>query len=80
MSGLGLGELVMSGPQARPSNDALLAAFAAAGVTSRPYAYALDVTGEGTLGLIEADPLAGTSARPVLEDGDWLRLQQICEG
>ncbi|RYH07917.1 hypothetical protein [Tropicimonas sp. IMCC6043] len=61
------------------AEDRLLARFAAAGVSSTPYAYALDVTGEATLPLIEADPMRGGGARkPVLEDGDWVALQGIC--
>ncbi|MCL3880934.1 hypothetical protein [Marivita sp. GX14005] len=60
------------------SNDMLLAAFETAELRSTPYAYALDVTGETTLPLIEADPMAGGGARPVLSDADWLRLQGIC--
>lgn len=58
---------------------ALLARFASAGVPSTPYAYALDVTGETTLSLIEADPKRGGEARePVLKDSDWVALQGIC--
>lgn len=56
----------------------VLAAFGQAGVSSRPYAYAVDVTGESTLPLIEGDPLAGGSGQPVLADGNWIRLQAIC--
>ena len=48
-------------------------------VSSAPYAYALDLTGETTLPLIEADPYAGSATgRQVLRDGDWVRLQGIC--
>ncbi|SDN49978.1 hypothetical protein SAMN05216196_101720 [Lutimaribacter pacificus] len=60
-------------------DDRMLAAFARAGVRSSPYAYALDMTGETVLGLIEADPFASTPPpRAVLSDNDWLRLQAIC--
>lgn len=58
---------------------ALLERFAAAGISSTPYAYALDITGESTFGLIEADPMRSTGARrPVLDDSDWVALQGIC--
>ncbi|MFP7672634.1 hypothetical protein ACG74X_04660 [Marivita sp. S0852] len=60
------------------SDDMLLAAFKTAELRSTPYAYSLDITGETTLGLIEADPMAGRDTRPVLSDADWLRLQGIC--
>ena len=39
---------------------------------------ALDITGESTLELIEADPMAGQSPAPVIRDADWVRLQGIC--
>lgn len=61
-------------------DEALLEAFAAAKVPATPYAYAVDVTGETTLGLIEADPAHGQTFRPVLADRDWVLLQNICGG
>lgn len=65
----------------RPLDDAtLLAGFEAWGVRSTPYAYARDISGEKTIGLIEADPFATETPPPVLSDSDWLRLQAICGG
>lgn len=61
-------------------DEALLMAFRTAEVKSTPYAYAVDVSGETTLALIEADPFPQAAPRPVLSDADWLRLQAICEG
>lgn len=54
--------------------------FVAAEVRSAPYAYAVDITGETTLPLIEADTINMASARAVLADGDWVALQGICGG
>lgn len=71
-------ESLLTAPQEQVPEAALLAAFAEAQIRARPYAYARDVSGESTLGLIEADPFATTAPRPVLSDGDWLRLQGIC--
>ena len=68
--------LMLSDPAPLPA-EALLPAFAEARVSSRPYAYAQDLTGESVLDLIEADPMAG-QAEPVLGDSDWVRLQGIC--
>lgn len=49
------------------------------GVPTSPYAYALDPTGESTIGLIEADPYAATPPdQPVIEDTGWVALQDIC--
>lgn len=66
-------------PRALPE-DLLIQAFGAARVRAAPYAYALDVSGETTVALIEADPFAATAPELVLRDADWLRLQGICEG
>jgi hypothetical protein len=61
--------------------EALLAEFAKVGVSSTPYAYSIDPTGESVLSLIEADPFKGAPApEPVLEDSDWIALQTICDG
>lgn len=67
-------------PPKQLSDNVLLAGFKAWKVRSTPYAYALDVSGETTLSLIEADPFAGATPEPVLTDSDWLRLQGICGG
>ncbi len=56
----------------------LLAGFDVAGVPSRPYAFAVDVSGETVLPLIEGDPFRGREVPPVLNDSDWVSLQQIC--
>lgn len=73
----GYAETLLQAPPTALPDEALLAAFAAARVPSTPYAYALDQTGETTLGLIEADPMAG-GAEPLMPDADWIRLQDIC--
>lgn len=71
-------EYLLSKDPAPVSDDMLIAAFETAEFPSTPYAYAVDITGETTLPLIEADPMSGRNSRPVLSDGDWLRLQSIC--
>jgi hypothetical protein len=70
---------VLVSPRPMPSDETILAAFEQAQLRSTPYAYARDITGESTLGLIEADPMAGTAPSPVLSDRNWLVLQSICE-
>ena len=62
------------------TDETLLAGFKAWSVRATPYAYALDITGETTLGLIEADPFAAAPPDPLISDADWLRLQNICGG
>lgn len=71
-------EWLLTEPRPQTEDAKMLAAFAAAQVPSRPYAYAVDVTGETVLGLVEADPMAGKLTPPVMPDRDWVRLQNIC--
>lgn len=56
----------------------LIARMAKAGIATAPYAYARDISGETTFPLIEASQTAKTTT-PILADGEWLALQQICE-
>jgi len=71
-------ETTLGSPRPTLPDDVVLAEFARAALPSSPYAYALDITGETVLGLIEADPMAGRELEPVLNDRDWVRLQNIC--
>lgn len=71
-------ETLFANPPPRAPDAALLELFGAAQIASTPYAYAVDVTGETTLGLIEADPVQGTQTREILSDADWISLQGIC--
>lgn len=71
-------EHALAAPRHVLDKGATLALFAQAAIPSSPYAYALDVTGETVLGLIEADPMAGRTLEPVLPDRDWVLLQGIC--
>lgn len=74
----GYGEAFLARSPVTLPDEALLAAFDAAGVSSAPYGYALDPTGETTLGLIEADPWRAGSRDPVLAAQDWAAVQSIC--
>ncbi len=60
--------------------DALIDQFAQANIRATPFAYAIDITGETTLPLLEADTLRTGPSDPSLLDGDWIRLQGICGG
>jgi hypothetical protein len=61
-------------------DGAVLAGFAAAGLSTEPYAFARDPSGETVLGLIEANPMRGRSTAPLIGDADWVSLQDICGG
>ena len=71
---------LLTRPPAPIADEPLLARFEAKDVPSSPYAYAIDVTGEETLPLIEGDPTSGGAQVALLPDADWVRLQTICEG
>ncbi len=71
-------ETVMTRGGGSPAVTDLIAAFDAAALRSTPYAYAVDLTGETTLPLIEADPRRAIGSKAVLNDADWVRLQGIC--
>lgn len=76
LTGLGEGFLAADRP---PLPDVtLLARFESVAVSSAAYGYALDPTGETTLGLIEADPYRGGTPRALLNAEDWASLQAIC--
>lgn len=74
-----LADIRLIGPPAPVDQTALLDAFSGAGVSPTAYAFARDISGETTLPLVEGAALA-TAATPLLTDGQWLALQQICEG
>ncbi|MEM9432785.1 MAG: hypothetical protein AAGA12_02595 [Pseudomonadota bacterium] len=59
-------------------DDGMLALFEAKEVSTRAFSYAVDITGEKTLYLIESDPFDGQSPTPLLTDGEWISLQSIC--
>jgi hypothetical protein len=74
-------ESLMRDPPEAVAPETMLAGFAHWQVRARPYAYAVDITGETTVALIEADPYADKAPPPpLLSDADWLRLQEICGG
>ena len=73
-------EDLLINPSKTLDDQSLLQAFAELEVASSPYAYAADVSGEKTLGLIEADHYGSIQAPLVLGDADWLLLQGICGG
>ena len=73
-------EHLLTRDRAPLETEALLTRFAKAQVRSTPYAFALDVTGESTLPLIDGDPYRAEAPPPLLRDADWLRLQEICGG
>ncbi len=71
-------ETLFANPPPRAADEILLNLFADTRTPSTPFAYAIDVTGETTLGLIEADPVPSDAPRDLLSDAEWISLQGIC--
>ncbi len=71
-------EQALASERVLPPSTALLSFFEKAELSSAPYAYAVDISGETTLQLIEADPMTNKEIRPVMPDADWIQLQAIC--
>lgn len=74
----GYADTVLRRPFQPPPTEPFLARVRAAEVSSSPYAYAVDPTGETVLPLIEADPFPAGPPRPLLPDAEWVALQDIC--
>lgn len=70
-------QILTSQPDPVP-DAALLARLAEVEIPAAPYAYALDISGETTLPLIEGDPMHGQQHTPLMRDGNWIALQEIC--
>ncbi len=75
----GYGETLLNTPQAQLADEPLLKAFEAQSIPSAPYAYARDISGETTLGLIEADPMRAKEIPEILDAAQWAALQEICQ-
>ena len=65
------------GAYSRPDENRLLLLFAIAGLTSSPFAHALDNSLTTTKTFVDQDPVA-VDYQPRLTDGDWIALQAIC--
>lgn len=77
LEGFAQARLAASSPDIAASS--LVPRFAEAELATTPYALAVDVTGEKTLALIEADPMSGKPPVDLIDDSQWIALQGICE-
>lgn len=74
----GYAETLLEAPRPQPAEADLLRRFETVGVSTRPYAQAIDPGGSTTQGLIDADPFANVAPPPLMPDEDWVGLQDIC--
>jgi hypothetical protein len=79
MDGIGEGLVAQSAQGPQISAPDLLALFESAQFSPKAYAQGLNGASELSAALIAGDPFAGLSARPVLDDGNWVSLQAICQ-
>lgn len=73
-------QYVLMSPPRDISDAQVIAGFASVNLQIGAYAYALDMTGEDSLSLIEAAQPTSQISMPILSDNDWIRLQNICGG
>ena len=71
---------ILVAKRAMPEDGAILKRIEEIGFSSSPLAFEIDISGETTLTLIEADPYRGVPYDQLLSDADWVRLQGICGG
>ena len=60
--------------------DTLMKEFNNREISSLPYSYAKDVTGQTTQFLINSEKKSEKARKPSLDDSSWLALQTICGG
>lgn len=72
------GEDLLAAPPPPPSDHSLLAGFTAARIPSSPYAATRGDAGPATVALSEADPFRTQPYPAILNERDWVSLQQIC--
>ncbi|MDO5603519.1 MAG: hypothetical protein Q4G25_00015 [Paracoccus sp. (in: a-proteobacteria)] len=72
----GLGESLLAAPASYAADAVLLDGFAAARIPATPFAETLG--GARQVALIEADPFRVAAYPVILNERDWVTLQQIC--
>ncbi|MEE9427258.1 MAG: hypothetical protein V3V25_03825 [Paracoccaceae bacterium] len=60
------------------AHNTIIDQFSRANIRTSPYAYAVDISGETTIALIESDTVDVQQFAPILDDSDWVSLQGIC--
>ncbi|WBU59407.1 hypothetical protein [Paracoccus albus] len=74
----GFGGDLLASPPPAPDDQTLLAGFANARIPSTPYAETLGEAAARAVPLVEADPFRSQPYPEILDERDWVTLQQIC--
>lgn len=76
----GYGEVVIQTAALPLSQEAIVAAFAKAGVPTSPYANTLFANDPAAQALVANDPFAAAPPPALMPDDAWVSLQAICDG
>jgi hypothetical protein len=71
---------ILAAPAPQPDAALLGPAFAGAEVPLTPWAMDRDPSGDAVGALLNADPYRGREAPMLVNDTDWVALQEICHG
>jgi hypothetical protein len=73
-------EKILTNSQRKITYVGLIKRFKNSNIATSPFAYAIDVTGETTLELIEGDSkINSENNHPIITDSAWVSLQAICQ-
>lgn len=76
---LGFFRSIQAEPRPPVAQEDILERFRTAGFSSTPFGLTFDGNQEVADAAVENDPFKGATYRPLLSDGDWIRLQGICD-
>ena len=71
-------DYLVTRPQEIVQPSEIIKAFNETNLSLLPFAKAIDITGEGSLELIEAYEIKNSTVETSLPDANWVSLQNIC--
>lgn len=74
----GYGKILLSAPPAAVPDDIAVTRFRNAGLSTKPYSIVADPQQTNTSTLVAKDPMEGLIPQPLMNDSDWVSLQDIC--
>tara|TARA_B100001057_G_scaffold226679_2_gene227017 strand:+ start:10777 stop:11796 length:1020 start_codon:yes stop_codon:yes gene_type:complete len=75
---MGYADYLVTKPQETIQTNKIIKAFHDTKLSLLPFAKAIDITGEGSFELIEADEIKKSPVKTSLPDAYWVSLQNIC--
>ena len=71
-------DYLVTKPQETVQSSEIIEAFRNSELSLAPFAKAIDITGEQSLGLLEAEEIRASTVRTSLPDANWVSIQNIC--